>query len=79
MKYQTIIIVIATERGERGECHIGFPSLTFQNPEEGVNKPPKRRFMNKRIHKEKQRGCLLLGANKHTHIYIIYIKYIYTS
>ena len=28
------------------------------------------------IHKEKQRGCHLLGANKHTHIYIIYI-YIY--
>ena len=24
-------------------------------------------------HKEKQRGCLLLDANKHTHIYIIFI------
>ena len=29
------IIVTATERGDRGECRIGFPSLTFQNPEEG--------------------------------------------
>ena len=31
------IIVTATERGDRGECRIGFPSLTFQNPEEGEN------------------------------------------
>ena len=37
-------IVTATERGDRGECHIVFPSLTFQNSEEGGNKPPKRRF-----------------------------------
>ena len=44
MKYDT-----ATKRGDRGECHIGFPSLTFQNPEEGGNKTPKRRFMNKKI------------------------------
>ena len=29
------IIVTATERKDRGECRIGFPSLTFQNPEEG--------------------------------------------
>ena len=25
------------------------------------------------IHEEKQRGCLLLGANRYTHIYISYI------
>ena len=25
------------------------------------------------IHKDKQRGCPLLDANKHTHIYIIYL------
>ena len=25
-----IIIVTTTERGNRGECRIGFPSLTFQ-------------------------------------------------
>ena len=31
------IIVTATERGDRGECRIGFPSLTFQNSEEGGN------------------------------------------
>ena len=31
------------------QCQIGFPSLTFQNPNERRNKPPKRRFMNKRI------------------------------
>ena len=30
-------IVTATERGDRGKCHIGFPSQTFQNPEEGGN------------------------------------------
>ena len=40
------IIVTATERGDRGESHFGFPSLTFQNPG-GGNKPPKRRFLNK--------------------------------
>ena len=28
---------------------IGFRSLTFQNPEEEGNKPPNRRFMNKKI------------------------------
>ena len=28
------IIVIATKRGDWEECRIGFPSLTFQNPEE---------------------------------------------
>ena len=28
------------------------------------------------IYKEKQRGCPLLGANKHTHIYVRYI-YVY--
>ena len=39
----------ATERGDRGECHIGFLSLTIRNPEEGVNKPPKRRFINTKI------------------------------
>ena len=38
-------IVSATERGDRWECHIVFPSLTFQNPEEGGNKPPKRRLL----------------------------------
>ena len=43
------IIVTATERGDRGECHIEFPSRTFQNPEEGGNKPPKLQFMNKKI------------------------------
>ena len=31
------IIVTAAERGDRGECRIGFPSLTCQNPEEGGN------------------------------------------
>ena len=31
------IIVAATERGDRGECHIGFPSLTFQNTEETIS------------------------------------------
>ena len=41
-----IIIIITAERGDRGECHIEFPSVTIQNPEEGGNKPPKRRFMN---------------------------------
>ena len=31
-----------------------------------------------RVHKEKQRGCPLLGANRYTHIYISYIcVYIY--
>ena len=29
------------------------------------------------IHKEKHRGCLLLGANKYTHIYIKYIIYLF--
>ena len=29
------IIATATEKGDRGECHIEFPSVTFQNPEEG--------------------------------------------
>ena len=38
------IIVTPTERGDRGEL-----LKTFQNPEEGGNKPPNRRFMNKRI------------------------------
>ena len=33
-----------SERGDRGECHIVFSSLGFQNPEEGWNKPPKRRL-----------------------------------
>ena len=37
-------IVTATERGNRGKYLIGFPSLTFQNPEEGGNKPPKHRY-----------------------------------
>ena len=41
-------IVTVTERGDRGKYHIVFPSLTFQNPEEGGNKPPKRRFLNKK-------------------------------
>ena len=44
MKYD---IVTTTERGDRGECHIGFASLTIQNPEEGENKPPNRRFLKK--------------------------------
>ena len=37
-------IVTATERGDRWECHVVlvYPSLTFQNPEEGGKKPPKR-------------------------------------
>ena len=43
------IIVTATERGDREEHRIGFTSLTFQNPEEGGNKSPKRRFLNKKI------------------------------
>ena len=46
MKYYLYNIVTATEQ-TKGECHIGFPSLTFQNPEEGANKLPKRRFFNK--------------------------------
>ena len=33
MKYDGIIVT-ATERGDRGEYRIGFPSLTFQNPED---------------------------------------------
>ena len=41
-------IVTASDRGARGECHIGFPSLTFQSPEKGGNKPLKRRFFNKK-------------------------------
>ena len=41
-------IVTATERGDRGGCHVVFPSLTFQNPEEGKKKPPKRRLWIKR-------------------------------
>ena len=41
-------IVTVTERGDRGECRFGFPSLTFQNPEEGGSKPPKRRCFNKK-------------------------------
>ena len=44
-----IIIVTTAERGDREECHIEFPSVVFQNPEEGGNKLPKRRFMNKKI------------------------------
>ena len=43
------IIVTATERVDRGECHIEFSSLTFQNSEEVRNKSPKCRFMNKKI------------------------------
>ena len=36
MKYDIFIMLItATERGDRGESRIGFPSLIFQNPEEG--------------------------------------------
>ena len=35
-------IVTVTERGDREECHNIFPSLTFQSPEEGGNKPPNR-------------------------------------
>ena len=37
-------IITATERRGRGKCHICFPSLTFQNPEEGGDKPLKHRF-----------------------------------
>ena len=37
-------IVTATERGDSEECHMVFPSLTLQNPEEGGNKPPKRKY-----------------------------------
>ena len=47
MKYNIGNIVTPTEREDRGECHIGFHLVTFQNPEEGGNKPPKRLFMNK--------------------------------
>ena len=36
------IIVTATEKADKGERHIAFPLPTFQNPEEGGNKPPKR-------------------------------------
>ena len=36
------IIVTAIEGGDRGEWDIGFPLLTFQNPEEGGIKSPKR-------------------------------------
>ena len=42
-------ILLLLERGDRGECHIEFPPVTFQNHEEGGNKPPKRLFMNKKI------------------------------
>ena len=38
----------ASEGGDRGKCHIVFPSLTFQNPDEGGNKPPKRRLLNQK-------------------------------
>ena len=48
ISFSAEFVVTATERGDRGECHIGFPSLTFQNPEEGGNKPLKRRFLNKK-------------------------------
>ena len=41
-------IVTATERGDSGECHVVFLSLSFQNPEEGGKKPPKYRFVIKR-------------------------------
>ena len=37
-------IVTDSKIGDRGECHIVFPSLIFQNHEEGNNKPPKRRL-----------------------------------
>ena len=47
MKYD-YIIVTASEREDRGQCHIGFPSMTFQSPEERGNKPPKCRFINKK-------------------------------
>ena len=40
MKY--CIILLQPERRDREKYHIGFPSLTLQNPEEGGNKPPKR-------------------------------------
>ena len=43
------ILLLLPLRGDREECHFGFPSLTFQNPEEGGNRPPKRRIMNKKI------------------------------
>ena len=49
-------IVTATERGDRGDCHIGYPSLTFQNPEEVGNKPPKRRILNKKVSYNYPRG-----------------------
>ena len=39
MKNCTIVLLPATERGDRGECHVIFPSVTFQNPEEGEKKP----------------------------------------
>ena len=42
-------IVSATERKDRGEWDILFPSLTFQNPEERGNEPPKRRLWIKKI------------------------------
>ena len=49
-----------TERRDKGECLIGFPSLTFQNPEEGVNKPPKRRFLNKKKDQDQKMKILAL-------------------
>ena len=48
MKYHILLLLLPL-REETEECHIEFPSVTFQNPEEGGNKPQKPRFMNKKI------------------------------
>ena len=51
---------------------ISLISLFYTPPHHiynGVRESP----YNKKIHKEKQRGCPLLGANRYTHIYQLYM------
>ena len=48
MKYDILLLLPLSEKTEENVTG-GFPSLTFQNSEEGGNKPLKRRFMNKKI------------------------------
>ena len=38
-----------------------------------ISKTAETILIKKKVHKEKQRGCPLLGANRYTHIYISYI------
>ena len=46
MKYYRILLLILRE--ETGECHVVFPSVTFQNPEEG-GKTSETSVLNKKI------------------------------